>query len=334
MQVTDPTGRTEGETMARPIAVEKATQGSEVILTPEALSFVEKLHRQFKATREELLRRRAQRQAELDAGKLFAFLPETENVRRGDWGVASTPDDLQKRWVEITGPVERKMMINALNSGANVFMADFEDALSPTWSNVVEGQANLIQAVRRTLTFTSPEGKRYQLNPTIATLLVRPRGWHLTERHVTVDGEAISASLFDFGLYFFHNVRELIARKTGPYFYLPKIESHLEARLWNSVFLHVQAKLGLPKGTIRATVLIETIMAAFEMDEILWELRDHSAGLNCGRWDYIYSFIKKFAEDPACVMPDRGQVTMTSHFLCSYSLLLIKTCHRREIHAM
>jgi malate synthase len=320
--------------MARPIAVERATRGSEVILTPEALSFVEKLHRQFNPTREELLRRRAQRQAELDAGKLFTFLPETESVRRGDWKVAATPDDLQKRWVEITGPVERKMMINALNSGANVFMADFEDALSPTWSNVVEGQANLIEAVRRTLTFTSPERKRYQLNPTIATLLVRPRGWHLTERHVTVDGEPISASLFDFALYFFHNVRELIARKTGPYFYLPKIESHLEARLWNSVFVAAQEALGVPKGTIRATVLVETLPAAFEMDEILYELREHSSGLNAGRWDYIFSLIKKMRSRRNLSLPDRVQVTMTVPFMRAYTELLVKTCHRRGAHAL
>src|SRR5215831_2747978 len=270
--------------MAAGIKVERRGAAAEVVLTPEALKFVEGLHLRFNPKREELLRARAHRQAELESGKLYRFLPETESIRRSDWRVAATPDDLQKRWVEITGPVERKMMINALNSGANVFMADFEDALSPTWSNVVEGQANLIQAVRRTLTFTSPEGKRYQLNPTIATLLVRPRGWHLTERHVTVDGEAISASLFDFGLYFFHNVRELIARKTGPYFYLPKIESHLEARLWNEVFIAAQLAMGIPKGTIRATVLVETLPAAFEMDELLFELREHSSGLNAGRW--------------------------------------------------
>jgi malate synthase len=227
------------------------------------------------------------------------------------------------------------MVINALNCGANVFMADFEDANTPTWENLIEGQANLRDAVRRAISFDDPEtGRHYSLNDKTAVLFVRPRGWHLPEKHVLVDREPMSGALFDFALFFFHNAKELLARGTGPYFYLPKIESHLEARLWNDVFLHAQAKLGLPKGTVRATVLIETIMAAFEMDEILYELRDHSAGLNCGRWDYIYSFIKKFAEDPGCVMPDRGQVTMTAHFLRSYSLLLIKTCHRREIHAM
>jgi len=237
--------------------------------------------------------------------------------------------------VEITGPTDRKMVINALNSGANVFMADFEDANTPTWENLIEGQANLIDAVRRTITFEDRQkGRHYALNDKTAVLFVRPRGWHLPEHHVLVDGEPMSGALFDFALFFFHNARELVARGTGPYFYLPKLESHLEARLWNSVFVHAQTRLGLPKGTIRATVLIETILAAFEMDEILYELREHSAGLNCGRWDYIFSFIKKFAEDPNCVLPDRGQVTMTTHFLRSYSLLLIKTCHRREIHAM
>ncbi|HEY2540084.1 MAG TPA: malate synthase A, partial [Stellaceae bacterium] len=252
-----------------------------------------------------------------------------------DWRVAPVPDDLRDRRIEITGPTDRKMVINALNCGASVFMADFEDANTPTWQNLIEGQANLCDAVRRSITFDDPEtGRHYSLNDKTAALFVRPRGWHLPEKHLFVDGAPMSGALFDFGLFFFHNARELMARGTGPYFYLPKIESHLEARLWNEVFLYAQADLGLPRGTVRATALIETIMAAFEMDEILWELRDHSAGLNCGRWDYIYSFIKKFAEDPACVMPDRGQVTMTSHFLRSYSLLLIKTCHRREIHAM
>jgi malate synthase len=242
---------------------------------------------------------------------------------------------LQNRRVEITGPTDRKMVINALNSGANVFMADFEDANTPTWQNLIEGQANLRDAVRRTITYDDPQtGRHYALNDKPAVLFVRPRGWHLPEAHVLVDGEPMSGALFDFALFFFHNARELVARGTGPYFYLPKLENHLEARLWNNVFVHAQARLRLPKGTIRATVLIETILAAFEMDEILWELRDHSAGLNCGRWDYIFSFIKKFAEDPDCVLPDRGQVTMTTHFLRSYSLLLIKTCHRREIHAM
>jgi len=320
--------------MAAGIAVEKTGQESKAILTPEALSFVEKLHRMFNPRREELLRQRARRQAELQSGRLFTFLPETEKVRRGDWRVAPTPEDLQKRWVEITGPVERKMMINALNSGASVFMADFEDALSPTWSNVIQGQANLIEAVRRTLTFTSPEGKAYRLNPTIATLVVRPRGWHLTERHVTVDGAPISGSLFDFGLYFFHNVRELIARKTGPYFYLPKIESHLEARLWNDVFVAAQEALGVPKGTVRATVLVETLPAAFEMDEILHELRDHASGLNAGRWDYIFSLIKKMRFQPTLSLPDRVQITMTVPFMRAYTELLVRTCHRRGAHAL
>jgi malate synthase len=241
---------------------------------------------------------------------------------------------LQDRRVEITGPTERKMVINALNSGANVFMADFEDSNSPTWANVIEGQSNLLDAVRREITFTNEQGKRYELNAKTATLVVRPRGWHLDEAHVRVDGQPVSASLFDFALYFFHNARELVQRGSGPYFYLPKMESHREARLWNDVFLFAQRELGLPRGTIRATVLIETILAAFEMDEILFELREHSTGLNCGRWDYIFSFIKKFHADRACVLPDRWRVTMEEHFLKSYSLLLIQTCHRRGAHAM
>src|ERR1700719_1987760 len=309
--------------------------GYEKVLTPEAIGFAVELEREFGSERRRLLAHPAAVQRRLDGGWKPDFLPETEAIRGGDWRVAPIPPDLQDRRVEITGPTDRKMVINALNCGANVFMADFEDANTPTWDNLIEGQANLREAVRRTITFDDPQtGRHYSLNGKTAVLFVRPRGWHLPEKHVLVDGEPMSGALFDFGLFFFHNAEELTARGTGPYFYLPKIESHLEARLWNEVFLDAQAKLGLPKGTIRATVLIETIMAAFEMDEILWELRDHSAGLNCGRWDYIYSFIKKFAEDPACVMPDRAQVTMTSHFLRSYSLLLIKTCHRREIHAM
>src|ERR1700752_3225923 len=305
------------------------------ILTPDALRFVARLQREFNGRRKELLERRERRQAEINQGKKPDFLPETAHIRESNWQVAPIPRDLQDRRVEITGPTDRKMVINALNCGANVFMADFEDANTPTWDNLFEGQANLSDAVRRTITFDDPQtGRHYSLNGETAVLFVRPRGWHLPEQHVLVDGEPMSGALFDFALFFFHNAKELVARGTGPYFYLPKLESHFEARLWNSVFLHAQARLGLPKGTIRATVLIETIMAAFEMDEILWELRDHSAGLNCGRWDYIFSFIKKFAEDPNCVMPDRGQVTMTTHFLRSYSLLLIETCHRREIHAM
>ncbi|MGH9208863.1 MAG: malate synthase A, partial [Acidimicrobiales bacterium] len=252
-----------------------------------------------------------------------------------DWTVAPLPKDLLDRRVEITGPTDRKMVINALNSGANVFMADFEDANTPTWDNLIEGQVNLADAIKGTITFDDPaSGRHYTLGGKLATLLVRPRGWHLPEAHVIVDGKPMSGALFDFGLYFFHNAKALLAKGSGPYFYLPKLESHREARLWNEIFVHSEAKLGLPRGSIKATVLIETIMAAFEMDEILHELREHSSGLNCGRWDYIYSFIKKFAEDPNAVMPDRGQVTMTAHFLRSYSLLLIKTCHRRQVHAM
>jgi malate synthase len=310
-------------------------RGYEEILTPDAVAFAVELERRFGAERRQLLTRRAKFQERLDAGWKPDFLPETKAIREADWRVAPIPRDIQDRRIEITGPTDRKMVINALNCGANVFMADFEDANTPTWDNLVEGQINLSDAVRRTITFDDPDtGRHYSLNDKTAVLFVRPRGWHLPEKHVFVDGEPMSGALFDFALFFFHNAKELVARNSAPYFYLPKIESHLEARLWNDVFLHAQAKLGLPKGTIRATVLIETILAAFEMDEILYELRDHSAGLNCGRWDYIYSFIKKFADDPSCVMPDRGQVTMTSHFLRSYSLLLIKTCHRREVHAM
>jgi malate synthase len=309
--------------------------GYDKVVTPEAIDFAVELEREFGAERRRLLARRAEIQRRLDRGWRPDFLPETQAIRNSDWRVAPIPRDLQDRRVEITGPTDRKMVINALNSGANVFMADFEDANTPSWQNLIEGQINLIDAVRRTITFDDPQTERhYALNGKTAVLFVRPRGWHLREAHLLVDGEPMSGALFDFALFFFHNARELVARGTAPYLYLPKIESHLEARLWNNVFLHTQARLGLPKGTIRATVLIETILAAFEMDEILYELRDHSAGLNCGRWDYIYSFIKKFAEDPNCVLPDRGQVTMTTHFLRSYSLLLIKTCHRREIHAM
>ncbi len=310
-------------------------RGYEKMLTPEAMAFVAGLERKFGAERRRLLDRRADIQHRLDAGWKPDFPTETKAIRDADWRVAPIPRDIQDRRTEITGPVDRKMVINALNCGASVYMADFEDANTPSWDNLIEGQANLHDAVRRTITFDDPEtGRHYSLNGKTAVLFVRPRGWHLPEKHLLVDGEPMSGALFDFGLFFFHNAKELVARGTGPYFYLPKIESHLEARLWNDVFLDAQASLDVPKGTIRATVLIETIMAAFEMDEILWELRDHSAGLNCGRWDYIYSYIKKFAEDPACMMPDRAQVTMTSHFLRNYSLLLIKTCHRREIHAM
>jgi malate synthase len=309
--------------------------GYDKVLTPQALAFAVALERKFGARQRRLLARRADLQRRLDAGWKPDFLSETARIRNGDWCVAPIPDDLRDRRVEITGPTDRKMVINALNSGANVFMADFEDANTPSWDNLIEGQVNLGDAVRRTITYDDPNtGRHYALNDKPAVLFVRPRGWHLPEQHVLVDGEPMSGTLFDFALFFFHNARELIRRGGGPYFYLPKLESHLEARLWNDVFLDAQSRLDLPKGAIRATVLIETILAAFEMDEILYELRDHSAGLNCGRWDYIFSFIKKFAEDPQCVLPERGQVTMTSHFLRSYSLLLIKTCHRRGIHAM
>jgi malate synthase len=305
-----------------------------LVLTKEALALVERLQRELNPRREELLARRAARQMELDAGKEFDFLPETKKVRDSDFKVASCPADLQKRFVEITGPVERKMMINALNSGADVFMADFEDALSPTWSNVVEGHANLMDAVRKKLTFTSPEGKAYKLNPKIATLLVRPRGWHLPEKHLVLDGTPVSGSLADFALTFFHNAREQLDRGTGPYFYLPKMESHLEARLWNDAFVIAQDALKIPRGSIRATVLIETIPAAYEMDEILYELRDHMSGLNAGRWDYMFSIIKKFRTRNDRVLPDRVQVAMTVPFMRAYTDLLIKTCHRRDAHAL
>jgi len=304
------------------------------ILTPEASAFLTKLAREFEARRQQLLARRRARQQQIDAGQFPDFLPETAHIRQADWTVAPIPHDLLDRRVEITGPVDRKMIINALNSGADVFMADFEDSNSPTWQNNLEGQFNLRDAVEGTISYVSPEGKRYNLNSKVATLLVRPRGWHLVERHFEVDGAPISASLFDFGLYLFHNAQSLIRKGTGPYFYLPKLESHLEARLWNDVFCYAQDELGIPRGTIRATVLIETILAAFEMDEILYELRQHSSGLNCGRWDYIFSFIKKFRNHPAFVLPDRSTVTMEKHFLKSYVDLLIRTCHRRGIHAM
>ncbi len=304
------------------------------ILTREALGFLASLHRAFDERRRELLDRRAALQLELDRGRMFDFLPETRHICEGDWTVAPTPPDLLDRRVEITGPVDRKMVINALNSGAKVFMADFEDANSPTWANVVEGQINIRDAVRGVIEYTSPEGKRYSLNRDTAVLMVRPRGWHLTEKHVTVDGRPLSGSLFDFGLYLYHNAQALLDRGTGPYFYLPKLESHLEARLWNDVFVVAQKRLGLPVGTIKATVLVETIPAAFEMHEILYELRDHIVGLNCGRWDYIFSVIKKFRNRPGFVLPDRAAVTMTTHFMRSYSLLAIQTCHRRGAHAM
>ncbi|HXH02143.1 MAG TPA: malate synthase A [Candidatus Competibacteraceae bacterium] len=303
------------------------------ILTPEAVAFVAELERRFGATRLALLERRVERQRALDAGQLPDFLSETAEIRRSAWRVGPIPADLQDRRVEITGPVDRKMIINALNSGARVFMADFEDSSTPTWPNMLDGQLNLRDAVNRTITFEQGD-KQYRLNDKIATLMVRPRGWHLPERHVRVDGRVMSGALFDFGLYFFHNAKQAISNGSGPYFYLPKLESYLEARLWNDVFNHAQDVLGLPRGTIKATVLIETITAAFEMDEILYELREHIVGLNCGRWDYIFSFIKKLRAHPQFVLPERGQVTMTTHFLRSYSQLLIKTCHRRGAFAM
>ena len=310
------------------------TSTTQEILTPEATAFLERLARRFESRRRELLALRRARQAEIDAGKMPDFLPETAAVRAAGWKVAPIPADLQDRRVEITGPVERKMIINALNSGASVFMADFEDSNSPTWRNVIEGQLNLRDAVNRTIRHSGPDGKRYELADKTAVLMVRPRGWHLDEYNFLVDGKPVSASLFDFGLFFFHNAARLVESGTGPYFYLPKMESHLEARLWNEVFCFAQDELGLPRGTVRATVLIETILAAFEMDEILYELREHSAGLNCGRWDYIFSFIKKFRNRRDFVLPDRATVTMERHFLKSYVELLIQTCHRRGIHAM
>jgi malate synthase len=305
------------------------------ILTGEALAFVAALHRRFDGRRVELLAARSARQARLSAGELPDFLPETRKVRESDWRVGTIPPDLLNRRVEITGPVDRKMIINALNSGANVFMADFEDANSPTWHNNLEGQLNLADRWQRSIDFRdATTGKQYALSATPAVLMVRPRGWHLMEPGVTVDGAAVAGGLFDFGLYFFHNVRAQLAKGTGPYFYLPKLESHLEARLWNDVFVFAQQQLGIPNGTIKVTVLIETLPAAFEMDEILYELRDHMAGLNCGRWDYMFSFIKKLRANPAYVLPDRSQVVMGKAFLRAYSLLLIKTCHRRGAFAM
>jgi malate synthase len=304
------------------------------ILTPQAIEFVAALSANFEGERQRLLAARVTRGEALRQGQLYDFLPETANVRQSEWRVAPIPADLQDRRTEITGPVDRKMVINALNAGAQVFMADFEDSTAPTWRNLIEGQVNLRDAVRRKISFASPEGKQYQLNEKTAVLFVRPRGWHLPEKHVLIQGQPMSASLFDFGLYLFHNAAELKARGTGPYFYLPKMESHKEARLWNSVFNFAQDTLGIPRGTIRATVLIETLPAAFEMDEILFELKDHSAGLNCGRWDYIFSFIKKFSYREDLALPDRSTITMDRHFLKSYVDLLIETCHRRGIHAM
>ena len=304
------------------------------ILTAEALELVALLHRRFNGRRATLLAQRQARQAELDAGKLPDFLPETAPIRAGDWRIAPFPPQLNDRRVEITGPVDRKMIINAMNSGAKVLMADFEDANTPSWANQIEGQLNLRDALRRSISFSSPEGKAYALKADPAMIFVRPRGWHLSEKHVTVDGEPVSGGIFDFALFFVHNARQALTVQGGPYFYLPKLESHHEARLWNEIFLAAQEFVGLPSGTIKATVLIETILAAFEMDEILYELREHSAGLNCGRWDYIFSCIKKFRTNPDFCLADRALVTMTTHFMHSYSLLCIKTCHRRGAHAM
>jgi malate synthase len=325
-----PTNLSPGVEFTAPISAHYAE-----ILTPDAIAFLVSLQRAHNARRKELLAARVTRQAALDAGAKPDFLAETKEIREAEWTVAPLPADLLDRRVEITGPVDRKMIINALNSGAKVFMADFEDSTTPTWENVLSGQLNLRDAVTRSITFEDPSnGKSYKLIEKPAVLFVRARGWHLEERHMLVDGEPMSGSLFDFGLYAFHNAKELLARGSGPYFYLPKMESHLEARLWNDVFVQAEAELGLSKNSIKGTVLIETILATFEMDEILYELRDHSAGLNCGRWDYIFSFIKKFAGDTSVLLPDRAQVTMTTHFMRSYSKLAIKTCHRRNVSAM
>jgi malate synthase len=305
------------------------------VLTGPALEFIARLHREFNPVRERLLQARHEYQARLDAGELPPFLSETRSIREGDWRVAPVKNpDLQKRWVELTGPTERKMLINALNSGADVYMADFEDANTPTWQNMVEGQVNVSDAVDRTISFDNPDGRVYRLNEQTATLLVRPRGWHLPEKHLVVDGVPVAGALFDFGLFFFHNAQKLLERGSGPYFYLPKLENHREARLWNEVFHFAQDFLRIPRGSIKATVLLEVVTSAFEMDEILYELRDHSGGLNAGRWDYIFSIIKKFNSRPDFLMPDRAQVTMTVPFMRAYTELLVKTCHRRGAFAM
>lgn len=306
----------------------------EKFLSPQALGFIANLQRAFGTRRNEILQKRKLLQLEIDEGKKLDFLPETENIRISDWTIAPIPEELQDRRVEITGPVERKMIINALNSGAKVFMADFEDSNAPTWNNIIQGQINLRDAVNRSISFTNPNGKRYSLNENVAVLMVRPRGWHLVEKNILIDGEPISGSIFDFGLYFFHNVKSLLENGRGPYFYLPKLESYNEARLWNDIFIMAQNELGVPQATIKATVLIETITAAFEMDEILYELREHSSGLNCGRWDYIFSCIKKFRNNRNFCLADRALITMTTHFMHSYSLLCIKICHKRNAHVM
>ena len=312
-----------------------AVDGSETVLTEAAMALVAKLEKNFGARRRELIKARTKVQAELDAGGTLDFLPETAEIRAGDWKVRPTPDDLQDRRIEITGPVDRKMVINALNAGTNCFMADFEDSSTPTWENMVSGQINMRDANARTISFTNPSnGKEYRLNDTIATLLVRPRGLHMEEKHVTLDGQPISGSFFDFALYLFHNHALTASNGSGPYFYLPKLEHHLEARLWNDVICLAEDELGLARGTARCTILIETITAAFQMDEILYELKDHIVGLNCGRWDYIFNFIKRFAKRADFVLPNRDEVGMTRHFLRSYSQLLIKTCHKRGAHAM
>jgi malate synthase len=318
----------QGVAISGPISKEFAQ-----ILSPEALGFVAKLHRSFESRRQELLARRAQRQKEFDSGVKPDFLVETKKIRDSDWVVAPQPNDLLDRRVEITGPTDRKMVINALNCGASTFMADFEDANCPTWHNMIDGQLNLRDAVRRSIHFEQ-NGKQYQLNERTAVLIPRPRGWHLDEKHVTVDGTPVSGGIFDFALYFFHNAKELLKRGSGPYFYLPKMESHLEARLWNDIFVQAQKDLNVPQGSVRATALIETVVAAFEMDEILYELREHSSGLNIGRWDYIFSCIKKFRANPNFCLADRAQVTMTAPFMRAYALLLVKTCHRRGAPAM
>jgi malate synthase len=304
------------------------------ILTPEAVSFVAKLSREFGGRVEEILQKRADRQERIDAGEMPDFLPETREIREGDWKIAPVPEDLQDRRVELTGPPDRKMTINALNSGSSTWMADFEDANCPTWHNMLESQLNLRDAIARTITYDDPNtGKQYELNEDLAVIIARPRGWHLFEKHMLVDGKQVPAGIFDFGLYFFHNTQNLLDLGSGPYFYLPKMESHLEARLWNDVFVMAQEELGVPQGTIKATVLIETILATFEMHEILYELREHSAGLNCGRWDYIFSYIKKF-RNKDLLLPNRAEVTMTVPFMRAYSLLTIKTCHERGAHAI
>jgi malate synthase len=319
----------EGVEVSAPIPDEFAE-----ILTPEAVSFVAGLSREFTGRVDELLAKRAERQERINAGEMPDFLPETREIREGDWKIAPIPDDLRERRVELTGPPDRKMTINALNSGANCWMADFEDANCPTWNNMLESQLNMKEAIERTIAFDDPKtGKHYELGDEVAVILMRPRGWHLFEKHMLVDGKRVPGGIFDFGLYFFHNARRLLDNGSGPYFYLPKMESHLEARLWNDIFNRAQDELGIPRGTIKATCLIETILATFEMHEILYELREHSAGLNCGRWDYIFSYIKKLREHDM-LLPDRNSVTMTVPFMRAYSLLTIKTCHQRGAHAM